>query len=276
VDLSLFRIKVFLPPLFGANLTAPVALREAIEEKPTRETGARGVRWHLGNVEELDDNGLYFALGRTSRGTIPLLDAKTGDFIEAASETAPYTHVILDVPSEVCAIAKRTGLAATVTSVGNHLARVLGASTVARQYGIQFEVAPLTDPEEFLRLLRSAYAITRFTVTFTRPNPFDVEQDFHKPMQRLTEEAGGEGGSTTLKGVALKEEPLENLTRSVASTGDDARARLLLEEGQQPVTRSLKGDTATISERTVDSQDERQSVLEKLRARYRAIRDGAA
>lgn len=274
MDLNLFRIKVFLPPLF-ADITPPTALRQAIEEKPTSIGGALSVRWHIGNVQSLDANGIYFALGRTSRATLQLLDATTGDFLEAERETAPYTHVILDVPSEVCAIARKVSIAATAMSLGNHLARVLNASAIAQRYGATFEAAPLSDPEEFLILLRSAYAISRFAVTFTRPNPFDANEDWHKPMQKLVEAINGRRGSTTIQGEDLAEAPLEDLTRSVASTGDDARATLHINAGEPPIRRSLRSDTATIAERDIDTADARQSVLAKLRAKYRAIRGRA-
>jgi hypothetical protein len=272
VDLNLFRIKTFLPPLFAEQLTPPAAVRRAIEEKPTAVVGVRGGRWHIGNVQPLDDNGLYFALGRTSRATVQLLDPATGDFLDAERETAPYTHVVLDVPTEVCAIARKANLAPNPLALGHHLASVLNASSVAQRYGGEFEVAPLSDPAEFVRILRSAHAIRRFTVTFTRSNPFDANEDWHKPMQKLADATNGKGGSTTVKGDALNETPLEDLTRSVASTGDDARALLHLEAGQPLVVRSLRSDTATITERDVETVAERRSVLEKLRAKYRDIR----
>lgn len=273
MDLNLFRIKALLPPLFADQIETAQAVRRAIEEKPTTSAAARGVRWHIGNVETLDANGLYFALGRTSRSRVPILDPETGDFLEAESETAPYTHVVLDTPTQVCAIARNTSLAANPVSLGHHLARVLNASTIRREYGADFEVDALSDPEEFVRLLQSAYAILRFTMTFSRPNPFDAEEDWHKPMERLVEATNGQKGSTTVRGQALNEAPLEDLTRSVASTGDDARAKLRLEEGQPPVTRSLRSDTATITERSLETPAERQSVLARLRAKYRSIRD---
>jgi hypothetical protein len=275
VDLNLFRVKAFLPPLFAEQVRPADAVRRAVEEKPTAVIGARGGRWHIGNVQVLDDNGLYFALGRTSRATVQLLDPRTGDFLEAERETAPYTHVVLDVPREVCAIARKTNLAPNSLSLGHNLARVLNASSIAQRYGATFQVAPLSDPEDFVRMLQSAYAIRRFTVTFARFNPFDAEEDWHKPMQRLADAANGQAGSTSLKGPALNEAPLEALTRSVASTGDDARALLLLEEGQSPVRRSLRRDTATITERDVETIEERRSVLAKLRAKYREIRGRA-
>jgi len=117
-----------------------------------------------------------------------------------------------------------------------------------------------------------ARSIKAFTATFSRSNPFDADEDWHKPMERLVDAANGQGGSTTLKGLALNQAPLEQITHSVAATGDDARATLELEEGAPPVRRSLKGDTATINERDVTTPAERRSVLDKLRDKYRAIR----
>ena len=74
MDFNPFRIKAFLPPLFAEQVARPEVVRRAVNEKPTTLVGARGVRWHIGNVEPIDDNGLYLRLGRTSRSTMPFLD----------------------------------------------------------------------------------------------------------------------------------------------------------------------------------------------------------
>lgn len=276
MDLSLYRIKAFLPPLFKDPIPPATAVRRAVEQKPTTTTGLRGGRWHIGNVQSVDTDGVYFALGRITKAAVPVLDPVTGNFVESSSETAPYTHVLLDVPSEVCGIGKKSSLAPNPEAMGRYLAKVLEASEVARQYDVRFEVSPLSDPEEFLEILRAALNIRRFTVTFTRPNPFDADEDFHKPMSRLVQAAGGESGSATLKGEALAEGTLEDLTRSVAATGDNASARVQLEPGHRPVTRSLVGGTASLSTGDLDVADERPAALAKLRALYAAIRGKAA
>ncbi|MEO8138936.1 MAG: hypothetical protein ABI742_04775, partial [Gemmatimonadota bacterium] len=81
----------------------------------------------------------------------------------------------------------------------------------------------------------------------------DVNQLFIRPIEQLLQETEASEGSTTLKGQALREQPLEDLTRSAAATGDDAKAKLQFEQGQRPVSRSLRGDTASITEDELDA-----------------------
>lgn len=279
MDFTLYRIKIFLPTqmgIFDGSTVSPTEiLREAILERPTA-LRSLGRRWHIGNTDQLDQDGYYFALGRTARATMPVLDEGSGNFLEAEFESAPYTHAIVDVSIEVCAVAKKPALAATADAIARHLVRVLSSADAVTRRGATVDVSVVNDPGQFLEILRAAYAIRSFTVTFRRPNPFDLNRDFLVPMARLAQETDGDSGSTTIKGQSLTEEPLEELTRSAAATGDNASARVQLHEGHSPVRRSLRGDTATISEPGFESQEQRISVLAKLREKYRSIRGNSA
>lgn len=279
MDFSLFRVKVFRPTqkeMFTDDVSPQAILREAVLERPTLPL-MRGYDWHIGNVEVLDDSGLYFALGRTARSKVSVLDTKTGDFAEREFESAPYTHVFADVAYELVAIAQKTVLAPNVNSIGRQLGRLLNGSRAARRHRVTFAVSEISEPEEFLRELQSAYAITSFTVTFTKPNPFDVNEEFLLPMERLAQAADGSSGSTTIRGRALNSEPLTDLTRSAAATGDNAVARIRLGADSRPVRRSLKGDTAKIPEDRIETREDKLTFLQRLRAKYDEIRgDGRA
>ena len=66
----------------------------------------------------------------------------------------------------------------------------------------------------------------------------EVVRDFLCPVERFTQEANGSSGSTTIKGHALDAEPLGELTRSVATTGDNVMARLYPEPGHDQSART--------------------------------------
>lgn len=274
MDFSLFRVKVLLPgdpTLFAGSMTPSEVLEAMILERPTARAWNRQV-WHIGNVERIDENGVYFALGRTARTTRPVLDENTGNFVENEFDHAPYTHVVLDLPTEVCAIARRGELAPTTEAIGNRLERVLAATRLAGELHAVVQVSPVSDPSRFLEDLRAAYAIRSFTFTVTRPNAFDIEKDIVKPLEEYTREAGADTGSTTVRGQALKLEPLEDIARSAAATGDNASARLKLNQRGRAVVRRLRGDAAAINHLDVDSREEKAGLLAKLRAQYRRIR----
>lgn len=275
MDLHLYRIKVERPTepeLFTVDAPNSEVVRTVVLSRPTARN-YRGQAWHIGNVQEIDRTGLYFALGRTARSTQPVLDG-SGNFTEAMFETAPYTHALLDVDTEIVAVAKKASLAPDTAVLAHQLERTLENSKFAKQQKVGFSVSPISDPESFLRALKMAYSIKSFSVTFTKPNPIDVNRLFLEPMERLAREADASRGQATLRGDSLREEPLEDLSRSAAATGDDASARLQFEEGQRPVTRSLSADTVSITQDDLDSPEGRAAGLSKLRSEYHRVRSG--
>jgi hypothetical protein len=274
VQLDLFRVRVFgidQADAFRAERTAQELFRSALFERPTVPS-RRGVFWHIGNVEPIDNAGLYFRLGRTTRATLPMIDEESGDFVEQEFESAPYTHVIADTELEVCAIARKTNLAPSTTAMARQLAKLLTHAPAARERGAVVEVSAIADPEQFVETLRRAFSVTFFRVTFKRPNPWDQEGDFLRPLSRAVEAVSGESGDASLKGRDLDVTRLEDITRSVAATGDNATARMYLSDERRSVYRSLRGDSATVSADSLDDAESRAEALAKLRAAYGQVR----
>jgi hypothetical protein len=273
MQLDLFRIKVFpdgAPTLFDEPLNPSDALRAALVERSTTSP-RRGVSWHVGNVEPLDESAYYLRLGKRSRSTVPMLDEK-GNFREASFEHAPYTHAIVDVVSEVCALARKTNLAPSTRNIAGRLSLVLNESASARDRRARFVVDAMRDPDEFLQLLQTAYAVKTFTFTFQGRNPMDAHELFVQPFEQLCTEANAYEGQATLKGDDLVVEPLQEITRSAAATGDTAKARLQLTEGTKAVVRKLQGDTASIGVQDLDSREEKLAALQLARLEHRRIR----
>lgn len=260
---------------FDPGLSAPQLLREMLLEKPTAPS-QWGSQWHIGNVEIIDDSGVYFALGRMTKATLPILLKGSGDFVEEQYESAPYTHAFVDIDREVIAIAVKSSVAPTTDAIARQLEKLLAKTRAARNADAAVTVSPVSEPEQLLRALRSAYAITSFTVHFTRPNPMDVNDEFIKPMERLAQAAGGETGKTTIRGQALDPEPLADLVRSAASSGDDAVATVKPERGSKSVRRSLRGQNARISEEDASTPEDRARILAELRRKHTDVRGSDA
>ena len=271
IDFQLFRIKVF--PHRQANLFEPnepaEILRKTIESLPSVEL-RRNIFWHVGNLETLDNAGVYLRLGRTSRTKLELY--QQGNFRDEEFETSPYTHVILDIPHEICAIAKKTKLAQSVTGIARQFSRLLNKSEMGEQLQAQFVIDQINDPEAFLSYIRSAYKVTNFWFSYSRPNSFDANELFIKPMSRMLDESDGELGKAELRGKELNTDALENITRSVASTGNDASASMVLEEGSGKIKKHLKGNPVVIKQEDVDDTEEKKGLLGILREKYLAIR----
>jgi len=165
LDFQLFRVKVYPPrqvPLFEGNISRQDALRRSVLSLPEVKL-RQGHVWHIGNVQVIDDAGLYFRIGRISRSTVGVY--QEGNFRDQEFETAPYSHVILDVGLEVSAIARKAQLAPRPAGIANQLARLLNHSQPARELRFNFEVDELSDPESFVTYLREAYAIPKFWMT---------------------------------------------------------------------------------------------------------------
>ncbi|MEO8007495.1 MAG: hypothetical protein ABI728_03100 [Betaproteobacteria bacterium] len=274
LEFQLFRIKVFPSQqrkLFEGERTRPQILREVIESLPSAELRA-GLTWHLGNVTPVDDASLYFRIGRTSTSTLEIFDEEKGSFIDQEFETAPYTHVILDVEIELCAIAKKPRLSPTTGGIARRLIRLLNESERAVQLQAAFQIEDINDPEDFISYLKEAYSISKFWVFFTRPNAWDANEHFVKPAQKLLEAADGEKGKIELKGQNLKAETLEAVARSAAATGDDAGAWIKPRQRARQVRKRLRGNPVNIQQDAVAEPEERKSLLHRMRELYQTIR----
>jgi hypothetical protein len=217
IEFQLFRVKVFLPQqmsLLEPTRSRSDILREVIESKPEAQL-RRGVQWHLGNVEQIGTDSLYFRVGRTTTSTLEFFE--DGKFADQLFETAPYTHALIDLRTEVCVIAKKTQLSHQTSGIANQLARLFEHSETALRLETEFKIGEINDPEDFISQLKSAYLISKFTVWFTQPNPFDVNEDFIRPAQRLVRASNGQQGKTELKGQSLNAEVLEDISRSPIS-----------------------------------------------------------
>ena len=258
-------------PLFAENVSKKEFIFKLLASKPSEELRS-GYIWHIGNVAEVSDEGLAFAVGRTTIASQEKYNEDTGDFIEIDDEESPFTFAFYDQKLGVLGLSPKYKLAPTTKGIARNLEKLLNASPYSRDNGVRIEVGEISDPETFIQQIHEAYAVVGFKMEFGEPNPFDVEKDFHAPMEALLSETGGEKGATTLQGEDLEREPLELLTRSVASVGSNASARIRKEAGDRPVTKHLKGDPASVLVEEVGIPEKAAEVVVKLRDAYRRIR----
>lgn len=267
-DFQLFRVKLYESPHLFDDLTRPQILMHVLGLSPVIEP-RKGVIWHIGKLQALGPDAAYFRLGKTTTSTLEVF--REGDFVEAEFESAPYTHVIVDSAQGVAAIARKPRLAPNAEGIARQLERLLNDADWTRSRHHEFEIDPLKDPEDFLKYLRSATAVTRFVVTFTRPNPLDIDEDITGPFQRWLGTANATDGKAEIEGDDLDATKLEAVARSAAATGNNATAVLSLEEEARPVKKSLRGGPVTVTHEDVSSQEEKLSLLERVRVVYRRI-----
>ena len=272
LEFQMFRIKVYPSMqgfLFEHPKTPSEILKDVILSLPSAEL-RKGMIWHIGNLSPIKEGGLYFRIGRTTKSTLEIYE--NGNFEEQEFETAPYTHVVLDIQLEVCAIAKKAKLSPKTTGIANQFVRLLNESIRARQIKASFEINEINDPTDFITHLRQAFSVSKFWVTFSRPNAFDVNEDFIKPTQKLLKDSNGEKGKTQLQGDNLNPEGLEDIARSAASTGNDAAAWLQTSDTSQKVRKRLKGNPIIVRQEDVADPEHKMKMLHLIRENYKSVR----
>ena len=268
----LFRVKFIKGkqlPLEFEDIKPEELLIKAIKEKPAIDT-KEGYSWHIGNIKSLDDKYGSFAIGRRSVTELPQFDSEKKDFIVSFSETSPNTTIYFDSPLGLLGIKRNYHLAPRESSLAKKVEQLLSSTVIVRSSMTYVEVDPVKDPISFINKLRSAYSIKKFTVTFGGPNPFDADENFHKPMSIYLHEAEGKEGKTTIDGENLNSETLVKMTRSVAATGNNATARFRNSANEKIVSASLRDNPAKI----IISQEmiEEKKINQKLLAEYNKVR----
>jgi hypothetical protein len=271
---QLFRIKVERAAqrsLFEQQTTSADLIRSAIESNPSFEIRA-GYTWRIGNVEAIDEDALFFALGRITKSTIETYDDEVGAFINKDQDHAPYTFVLVDLRNQVCAIARKAKIAQSTTLIASNLVKLLSHADVAVEHNVRFVAPEIRDPREFIAILQAAYSIKSYEMTFGLPNPFDVEEDFHRPMENLLQASNGKEGKTLIKGDSLQPEVVVELASSAAAAGSDAKARVQMSEGDQVVPKTLKGNPATANTNHLTTIEAKKEFLAAVRELYSRIR----
>jgi len=138
----------------------------------------------------------------------------------------------------------------------------------------EFEVAPIFDPNDLIAYLGRARAVSKFWVTFKRPNPFDADTDFQRPLQKILVESGGSKGKAQVEGDNLTVGALEKMARAAAATGDDAAATMILPRERARVQKRLKENPVMLSQEDLANGEQQQTLLARMRDEYRRIRGG--
>jgi len=274
LEFTLFRVNVSPSnqlKLWPSKMGPSDILKMKIQALPSIES-TRGSRWHIGNVEALDEKSSYFRIGRVSSATVEVF--KDGKFADQEFERAPYTHAVIDNELEVVAIAKKFSLSPNVHTVASQLCRLLNDASRGSDIDASFEIDTIDDPEDFITHLKKADAIGKFWITFARPNPLDADADFQKPLQAVLRSLNGDRGRTDFRGEGLDAEGLSKLARSAAATGNDAGAALRTHKGSKMVKKRLKGNVALVLWKELIDKADMLALVADVRKQYRKIRYG--
>ena len=273
LEFHLFRakfIKSMQASLFYPDMSPSEIFVKALNEKPSFEM-RNGHTWHIGNIEFLNDGVGYFAVGRTTKSIVEKYDEDSKNFIVEENEESPYTHALFSSSIGLIAIAKKTKLSPKVKGIARKIETLFENAKIIRDHDVEVAIDFIRDPESFVSHLQSAYAIKRYTASFGGPNPFDADEFFQKPMSVYLQKADGKRGKIIIDGDDLNLDTLEKVTVAVASTGNDASARILAKESDKVKIIYLVENqiVKTIDEEAFDKKE----LISDLTTVYNNLRD---
>lgn len=276
LEFFLFRIKLEFPEqisLFN-NLDVidkPSLIRSAISEKPSAEI-RKDHWWHIGNVEKLGQNGLFFFLGKETKSSTSIYDTDEGNFKEGSLEEAPYTQVFIDTTIQLCAIGKKNKISPKTQNIATNLANLLNKSATSREGNFSFIISQINNPENFLKSIENADAVKKFSFSLSRPNPFDANRDFHEPLKKLTREINSKKGKAEFVGENLSKEVITDLAKSVSTSGDDATAKLIPKIGGPAIAVRLGNNPARLHAKDDELKGKKEEFLSEIQNLYFKIR----
>lgn len=273
--IHILRIKCELLPQGDFLRTArePIEIiTRSFQAKPTADVG-RGSEWHVGNIETVTPDGIAFAMGRTIEVTSPKFDSVTHDFLEEEALRAPFTIGVFDQRHQVCGVIRKTGVSQSSTEIASKLQVLLNSAPYARESNSTIVVDPVQDPISFLEAIRSAYAVTRFSFTASRPNPPDVNRLIQRPAEEFTQAAGGDRTRVEVEGDDLDREVIEEVAKAVAAVGETASAQVRPERTGRGKRVHLRGNPAVEPVNAQSDQSILSAILDQTREAYDRIRN---
>ncbi len=239
--------------------------------RPTTKV-PRGATWHIGNTTEIEDGGVFFALGREAVLKKQQFHEGRREFEEVEQTQAPFTVGVYDKETQAAGILVRQGVSLSAREVAKKLEILLESAGIAQEHNTRIVVDAISDPRGFIDMLLSASRITRFEFDFSLPNPPDDEKFIQRPLKDFGKRIGATEGKASLKGPELNAEELVELTRAVAAEGDDATANVELVEGGGIERKSLTHNPLREPVEAELHEATGPAILRAVRRAYKRIR----
>lgn len=244
---------------------------EAVNEN-LEKTLRTNQTWRIGNVEDIDGN-LFFYFGKLKGYAHDTFNEENNEFFHKSDTEAPHTFVAIDIKYQICAIAKNSALASQVSIISRNLAKLLDLSKAAKGW-LHFNIDQIIDPVGFLEFVENIEHITKFEMTFGQPNPFDVDSQFHKPMEKLCEAMEARKGKIAVEGENLNKDVIKQVVQSTSSTGHKATIKYTSPDKLKAEIRHTDGDPVTVSvqENEIGDVEGRRKIFSLLRKAYNRAR----
>ena len=247
----------------------------AIGERPSFRSN-RGTTWRIGNVQEYhDDNAITFSFGKITQATRGNYNDYSGEFVEEPSPETSYTPVVIDLQLQICAIAYKSNIFPRIKNTAKMLEQVLQHATIFSETSSIIKLKRIDIPSDFLSQIEDAVNIYDFEMTFSLPNPFDVDRQFQKPMEELLREAKGEEGRVSIKASNKKKlnpNLIKKLTKSAVSSGNTVKARIRSLHDSKPAIIQSSNNPFIVKYVYKTADIDWKALLKKIRKAYHDIR----
>ena len=241
-EVYLYRLKLLTSPQLQLPLMGEVIARSEIINKSLKEKFNNPSKvdkdWKIGNLVYWDAGRGYFFLGRQGSLKQGQFDEENKKYEKQSIVDYPYTTVLFNSELQLIAIVKNSKLG-IIDSIARKLQMILSTSSFIKELDLAVQIHPIPDPNDLLNQIRGAYKVTRFMMRFTKPNPSDISELFHKDAESLVAATKADIGTTTLKGDDLARDPLCELTKSFASSGNYVEAMIKYDRDDKPVKKTL-------------------------------------
>lgn len=253
----LMRPKKARQSLFNANKGQ--LIKKLITSCPRGEV-RKGVTWVIAsNWKSLaNTDGIYFEFGRIVEKEKNAFDNDQKLFIHQEGEEVESTICFYFPTSQLLAIRSGNGITVDPKVISKYLSKVLSQASseqLSPEESVIFEThtissQPIKNPENFFQRLRSAYKVSKFTIVFGYPNPFNFRAKIQKPMQDFQKAALGEQCKYTVsnKKEGLDIDILEDASRGASILDHNVSARVHTSE------KDIQGSSISMRNQTEDAQ----------------------
>jgi len=185
----------------------------------------------------------------------------------------PFTVGVFDQRTQACAVVKKSGVSAKPSEIARKLEHILNSSGIPEKSGFEIKIEVLKDPIDFINQIKSCELVTKFSFSAKFENAHDVHQLIQAPAEKFNEIVQGDKTTVSVQGRSLNKDVVEEVTRAVASVGEEASATIKVPDSPRSKRVSLRGIPLL---EAFNSEDDKSSpfkvMLESLRASYGRLR----
>lgn len=273
---TLFRIICKQPyetSLFPSKIEPREAILDLLKQQPSGEI-REGYTWHVGNLNIVSEDYIWFRFGRISDAIVPQYDEIKKNFIDEESEQAPNALMLIDMHYQVIAIENKYQLHPKVTRIGSTFERILNEWLTATKQPIKVEIRELRDLEDIIQFISNSYRILGIEYEVARRNNWDVDEHVQRPHEYLLEFSNGDLATTEITGSNIHKEAAIKITRAINAKGRPVKIKAMRRPGEKATKKTSTDKHKTISVDKPKTNEDMVMTLDTVRLEYTNMRHG--